>query len=164
VLDEVQTLLQHRLRASRCTIEVDAEPRDASVVGDPSRLGQVLVNLVVNAIDAYEEREAADGRIVVRVRPGPGDTVVVEVEDHAGGIAADCLPRIFDELFTTKEPGRGTGLGLCIARNLVERSFGGALTVASTPGVGSRFTATLASAGVADQPAADPDPRRRAVG
>jgi signal transduction histidine kinase len=123
----------------------------------------VLVNLIVNAIDAYEEHEAADGRVVVRVR-ARGDAVVVEVEDRAGGIAAESLPRIFDELFTTKEPGRGTGLGLCIARNLVERSFGGTLTVASIPGSGSCFTATLAKGGAPAASSDGAEPLRRAAG
>jgi signal transduction histidine kinase len=53
------------------------------------------------------------------------------------------LPRIFDELFTTKDPGRGTGLGLSISRNLVEVSFGGTLAVETEAGVGSRFVITL---------------------
>jgi len=71
-----------------------------------------------------------------------GDRVVVTVTDGAGGIPQQVLPRIFDELFTTKERGRGTGLGLWIARNLVEQEFGGTLTVTTT-GVGSCFTVAL---------------------
>jgi signal transduction histidine kinase len=68
---------------------------------------------------------------------------VVTVRDWAGGIPADLLPRIFEEMVTTKEPGRGTGIGLSIARGLVEQAFGGTLAVDVDDGIGSRFTLTL---------------------
>ncbi len=144
VVEEVKALLAHRLRASRCTVELREETPGLTAIGDPSRLGQVLVNLIVNAIDAYEDRGLCDGAVTVHASPSPRG-VTLRVEDRAGGIPPDCLPRIFDELFTTKEAGRGTGLGLCIARHLVEQGFGGALTVRSEPGVGTCFTVTLAS-------------------
>ena len=65
------------------------------------------------------------------------------MRDRAGGIPVAALPKIFDELFTTKDASRGTGLGLSIARHLVEQSFGGTLTVETEPGVGSCFAITL---------------------
>jgi signal transduction histidine kinase len=153
VVEETSALLAHRLRATSCRIDFDAVPKGMSLVGSPQRLGQVLVNLVSNAIDAYEEAGVAAGRIEVRVER-LGKHVNLSVRDWAGGIPADVLPRIFDELFTTKEPGRGTGLGLWIARNLVEEAFGGTLTVTSSHGVGSCFTATMPVAEAADEGAA----------
>jgi signal transduction histidine kinase len=125
----------------------------ATLKGSPARLGQVLVNLVGNAVDAYEEHAIADGVITIDVRR-TADAVVCTVADRAGGIPPDVLPRIFDELYTTKEPGRGTGLGLWIARQLVEETFGGTLTVESQVGAGTCFTVTLPLAGVT--PAARP--------
>jgi signal transduction histidine kinase len=156
VVAETQALLAHRLRASSCQLEI-VEGAEASLVGDPMRLGQVLVNLVTNAVDAYEDARIFDGRIEVRARPGAATTVVT-VRDWAGGIPAAVLPRIFDELFTTKEPGRGTGLGLWIARNLVEQVFGGTLTVDTEPGLGSCFTLTLPVEGAAAAPPPDAAP------
>ncbi len=156
VVDEIRALLAHRLRASGCTVDFAEEPRGVTLLGDPSRLAQVLLNLVGNAIDAYEERGFAGGRIEVSVRDHEG-AITVTVSDRAGGIPQDLLPRIFEELFTTKEPGRGTGLGLWIARNLVEESFGGTLGVETEDGVGSRFTATIPTrhgAGATVEPAA----------
>jgi signal transduction histidine kinase len=141
VVTETQALLAHRLHASSCHLDF-AGDADARLVGEPMRLGQVLVNLVTNAIDAYEDAGVLDGHIEVRVRNPPG-TIILTVRDWAGGIPPEVLPRIFDELFTTKEPGRGTGLGLWIARNLVEQSFGGTLTVETEASVGSCFTVTL---------------------
>lgn len=72
------------------------------------------------------------------------------VTDRAGGIPPDVLPRIFEELYTTKEPGRGTGLGLWIARQLVEETFGGTLTVVSAPGAETRFTIAMPASRLAD--------------
>lgn len=152
VVAETEALLAHRLRSALCRIEARMDD-GASLRGSPARLGQVLVNLVGNAVDAYEEHGVADGVVAIDVRRTV-DAVVCTVTDDAGGIAPDVLPRIFDELYTTKEPGRGTGLGLWIARQLVEETFGGTLTVESAVGAGTRFTVTLPLAGAA--PAARP--------
>jgi signal transduction histidine kinase len=147
IVDQTRALLAHRLRATGCRLEFEESPADVAVVGEPARLGQVVVNLVGNAIDAYEDAAVAN-RIVVRAtRDATG--IAVTVQDWAGGIPADVVPRIFDELFTTKEPGRGTGLGLWIARNLAEEVFGGSLTVATETGVGSCFTIRIAPEHVA---------------
>jgi signal transduction histidine kinase len=148
VVDETRALLAQRIRLESCTVDLDLEPRDLALVGDPARLGQVLVNLVSNALDAYEERHSIESRIAIRGRRR-GDTVEIVVEDWAGGIPPEITARIFDELFTTKDAGRGTGLGLCIARNVIEQSFEGTLTVESTVGVGSRFVIAVPMVDVA---------------
>ncbi len=137
VVDETRALLTQRLRLECCDL-VFEDPEGVTVVGDPARLGQVLVNLVSNALDAYEEARVEESRIVVSARATDAG-VEIAVRDWAGGMPADVAARIFDELFTTKDPGRGTGLGLSISRNLVEASFGGTLTVETEASVGSRF-------------------------
>ena len=142
VVDETRALLAQRLRLECCELEFEEAPADLSIVGDPARLGQVLVNLVTNALDAYEESHSTESRIVVRARC-VGPMVEIAVQDWAGGMPPEVAARIFDELFTTKDAGRGTGLGLCIARNLVEQSFQGTLAVESTLGSGSRFVLTV---------------------
>ncbi len=142
VVEEITALLAHRLRATSCHIDFNETPAGVVLTGSAPRFSQVLVNLMNNAIDAYEDAGIDGGRIEVRARHD-GEHTIVTLRDEAGGIRPDVLPRIFDELFTTKEPGRGTGLGLWIARNLVEESFGGTLTVTSSPRVGTCFTATF---------------------
>jgi signal transduction histidine kinase len=127
VVADARALVAHRLRANSCTIDY-VEERSIALEGEPGRFGQVLVNLITNAIDAYEERGIADGRIEIEARHDNAG-VLVRVQDWAGGIPDAVLPRIFDELYTTKGPGRGTGLGLWISRNLVEQGFGGTLDV-----------------------------------
>jgi signal transduction histidine kinase len=128
VVADARALVAHRLRTATCVIDYAESPESVSLEGEPGRFGQVLVNLISNAIDAYEERGAVDGRIEIRTSATNG-AVRVQVQDWAGGIPDAVLPHIFDELYTTKGPGRGTGLGLWISRNLVEQGFGGTLDV-----------------------------------
>jgi CheY-like chemotaxis protein len=104
----------------------------------------VLLGLLTNAAQALEARTAA--RNVVKVRTADDKrSVVIEVSDNGPGIAAEVMPRIFDERFTTKPRGQGTGLGLTIAREIV-RAAGGELTAESTPGQGALFRVRLPAA------------------
>ncbi len=94
---------------------------------------QVIDNLLTNALDAA----GRGGRVTVATAPH-GEHVRVEVADTGNGIAPELLARIFDPFFTTKEAGQGSGLGLAISTTLAE-ALGGALTVESKLGAGSRF-------------------------
>jgi signal transduction histidine kinase len=134
LVEETQGLIAHRLRASGCQVEISEEPTAISLIGDRAQFGQVVVNLLANAADAYEERGSGGGRIAVHAMRGATGGVRVRVTDWAGGIPPAVLPHIFEELYTTKRPGRGTGLGLWIARALVEQGFGGTLDVLTSPG------------------------------
>ena len=91
--------------------------------GSSARIGQVFLNLILNAAHALPEGERRRNRIWVRSFD-EGDSVVVEVEDNGPGIPAEVMPRIFDSFFTTKPAGVGTGLGLSICREIV-RAAGG---------------------------------------
>ncbi|WP_437282914.1 ATP-binding protein [Sorangium sp. So ce375] len=108
----------------------------------PAELGQVFLNLLINAAQAVECRGRGNGRIVIRGRADERG-IVLEFEDNGAGMTPDVLGRIFDPFFTTKPVGQGTGLGLTISHKIIVDQHGGALTVRSTPGVGSTFTITL---------------------
>ena len=100
----------------------------------PEELGQVVTNLVQNAIEAV-----ADGIGVVRVTgSSDGATLRLAVRDNGPGIDAETMGRLFTPFFTTKGPNRGTGLGLTISRRVVE-SLKGTLKVTSSPGKGACF-------------------------
>ena len=133
-----------------------------SVHGSSARIGQVFLNLILNATHALPEGERRRNRIWVRSFD-EGDSVVVEVEDNGPGIPAEVMPRIFDSFFTTKPAGVGTGLGLSICREIV-RAARGTITVDSTPGRGTRFRVRLPAAQalpVNDDPTPTPTPTRR---
>jgi PAS domain S-box-containing protein len=112
------------------------------IKSNPTKLRQVFLNLVVNAIQAVEELPPGRREIIVRVAPTPEGNVEVVVRDSGVGMAADVLDRIFDPFFTTKPVGVGTGLGLSICHGIVT-SLGGHIAVESQRGRGSTFRVTL---------------------
>jgi PAS domain S-box-containing protein len=127
-----------KLRRLMVTTEVGPEPLIVTV--NRTRIEQILVNLVVNAVDAIGDRH---GLIAVHVHPSSdGKRVVCEVRDNGCGISPENLEKIFEPFFTTKPEDKGTGLGLPVARGIVE-SYGGTLVGASEPGAGTTFTFDL---------------------
>ncbi len=122
-----------------------------TIVGDPTQLQQVLLNLCVNARDAMPdggqisitaENTAVNEEDAGPAGAAPGNYVCIEVEDTGVGIAPNVLGRIFDPFFTTKEIGKGTGLGLSTSLGIVT-SHGGSLRVDSQVGRGTRFRILL---------------------
>src|SRR6185436_7029794 len=107
------------------------------VIGDPIRIGQVLLNLLINAAQSIPGGDASSNRIEIAIRPGD-DASIIEVSDTGCGIAPEHLPRIFDPFFTTKEPGKGTGLGLAMVYGIVKQHRGW-VELQTQPGVGTTF-------------------------
>lgn len=136
-------LLRPRLHG-RLSVSVDPS---LFAMGRAIDVTQILVNLIVNADDACEERlhtdpDRTNDPIEIQIRAGAADEEVwIEVTDNGGGISGDNLERVFQPLFTTKV-GRGTGLGLSICHRLAE-SLNGRLQVQSTVGKGTTFRLTL---------------------
>jgi PAS domain S-box-containing protein len=142
-------LLTEQLRASRVELTLDL-PSDSgpTVLGQMSRLQQVVINLVLNARDAILENVPSDtlgtlGHIAVRVRENQATrTAAIYVEDDGAGIPEHALGRLFEPFFTTKPTGKGTGLGLSISYDIV-RHMHGELTAENRPEGGARFRITL---------------------
>jgi signal transduction histidine kinase len=144
-LDSALTMLRSELRY-RTT--VDRELRATQMVrASAARLGQVFLNLILNAAHALADLPSKRNRLCVRSRDD-GEKVTVEVEDNGPGIPPEIMPRIFESFFTTKPPGIGTGLGLPISLDIIRR-LGGELTAQSKPGRGALFRVQLPAAKVA---------------
>jgi PAS domain S-box-containing protein len=127
----------------RAVITTELSDETPLVIANESKLGQVVINLVVNAVQAMpEQRNANENTIVVRTRSLSSGEAVIEVEDNGSGISSDVLPRLFDPFFTTKPIGLGTGLGLAVCEGIVA-SVGGRIEVATQVGRGSTFTAIM---------------------
>jgi two-component system NtrC family sensor kinase len=136
---EVIELIEKKAHLNGVRIERDIRPDCPPVCGDPSQLQQVLLNLLNNAMDAIQEgRGAEGGRIEVSAALRDG-RVALAVSDDGAGIRPEHLDKVFSPFFTTKPVGKGTGLGLSVCYGIVTQ-MGGAMSVDSEPGVGTRFT------------------------
>jgi two-component system NtrC family sensor kinase len=133
-------VLKHHTRFKKLVVQVDLDRTlGAAVRANAEQLMQVFMALLINAMDAMQER----GTINLRTRWGDGErSVVAEIVDQGEGIRRADLPKIFEPFFTTKAPGRGTGLGLSICYAIVAE-HGGSIEVDSAPGEGSVFRIIL---------------------
>lgn len=142
IMDECLYLLGPRFRAHKITIHKKYAPNLPLTVVDQSQMEQVFINLLNNAIDAIHIR----GEITIDIHPNqkgsgaPG--IEINIADTGEGIPQESLPKIFDAFFTTKQPNKGTGLGLPISRAILQR-HGGKISVASNNGNGTTFTIFL---------------------
>ncbi len=135
------------------------------VEANPNRIEQVLLNLLLNAVQSLPAIDGEGQEIRARLRSSGGQVSII-IEDTGSGIPEELLGKIFDPFFTTKPVGVGTGLGLPICRSIV-RGLGGEISVRSTPGRGSEFTVTLPASSAQlpeppsqTRPASVPAPRR----
>jgi PAS domain S-box-containing protein len=156
VVEETLELLEASLPGIR--IERQLASGTAAIMGDPTYLHQVTMNLCTNAVQAMDEggvlrvileRVAVhEARSLSRGTLTPGDYVRLTVADNGCGIQPAILERIFDPFFTTKKVGDGTGLGLSVVHGIVA-DLGGGIDVTSAPGAGTRFDIWLPAAGEA---------------
>ncbi|MCM0082086.1 ATP-binding protein [Geomonas sp. Red32] len=123
-----------RYRGIEVRLSIDGKP---SITGYPNEYRQVLLNVLMNAKDAFGDQPAAGAAIEVKIFTENGRSVVT-VTDNAGGIPDGIIGKVFDAYFTTKELGKGTGIGLFIAKNIIEKGMGGTLTAANVEG-GAQF-------------------------
>jgi PAS domain S-box-containing protein len=143
VLDLAVNMTFNELR-HRAQLVKDYRPTPA-VLGNEGRLGQVFINLLLNAAQAIPEGHASSHEIRVVTLTDASGRAVVEVKDTGSGIQPDVLGRIFDPFFTTKAVGEGTGLGLSISHSIVT-SLGGEIAADSAPGEGAVFRVVLPAA------------------
>jgi signal transduction histidine kinase len=133
-------VMRPNLHAAHIRHEMDLEAGHIPILVDATNFELALLNLMTNAVDAMPH----GGVLRVRVTAAAGNRVRIEVSDTGHGIPTDLMPRIFEPWVSTKKPGRGTGLGLPIARDVVS-AHGGSIAVSSTEGVGTTFTIDLPS-------------------
>lgn len=138
-IDSTLVILGHRLKANDLNISITVTkqygqlPRIACY---PSQLNQVLMNILVNAIDALAEDNHPQITIATQLK---GDRAIISIADNGPGIPAEIQPRILDPFFTTKPVGKGTGMGMSISYQIVTEKHGGELTFTSEVGQGTVF-------------------------
>jgi signal transduction histidine kinase len=162
-LRAVHSMLRHLVPA-RVVLVLDLDPNIERVLVDPGQLDQVIVNLVVNSVDAMPEA----GTITITTAPlelttadveqhayvVPGRYVALTVKDTGAGMDESTCARVFEPFFTTKAVGKGTGLGLSTVYGIVKQS-GGYVWITSAPGAGTAVKICLPAA-VEAMPASTP--------
>jgi two-component system NtrC family sensor kinase len=139
VVGRAVSLLRHRLELSGTALELNLAPNLPAVPCDANQIQQVVLGLMVNAAEAMGD----GGCIAVSTRRDAGlKAVEIRVRDNGPGIAADVLAQIFEPFFTTKADVHRTGLGLAVARSIVEQ-HGGTILVESVEGAGAEFVVSL---------------------
>jgi len=135
-INDVLALMKNSLK----DIEVNFISEDnAPVVGYKSELIQVIVILLSNAVDVLNKRKIEYKKITIHTQASKNNDVVIVVKDNAGGILVENIDSVFDPYFTSKKQSGGTGLGLYIARIIVEHKLSGEITATNTPN-GAKFT------------------------
>lgn len=152
---KIQPLVKESLKMLRASIPTtiaifeNIHPQCGVILADPTHIHQIVMNLCTNAFHAMEKRGgvlsvAVNTRSIGCEEPlatgqlCPGEYVELTVSDTGAGIGPEIMDKIFDPYFTTKEIGKGTGMGLSISHGIIE-SYGGAITVESTLGQGATF-------------------------
>lgn len=148
LVESTFVLLQHQFRLKQVRIKSDVRPNLPSITASADQLKQVFINLLLNALDATDkggtvtvavgtaDKARSNGKIV------RGRFLSVEVQDTGKGIPEDVVPHLFDAFFSTKPIGTGTGLGLWIVQDIINR-HGGHIDVRSTIGQGTTFNVLL---------------------
>jgi signal transduction histidine kinase len=147
-------LLKHRLKADEHHPEIQIIKHYGQIPAIscyPGPLNQVFMNLIANALDAFEEANEARSYAAIAENPNTitittgidADNVVIRLQDNGPGIASELQLQIFEENFTTKPVGKGTGLGLAISKQIIEEKHCGTLKCNSTVGQGTEFVITL---------------------
>jgi len=129
-------LVAESFKDSGITIEIHTED-DSIINGYPNEFSQALLNILMNARDAHLEREMCEPKVIIRIGKSSEKTLV-SISDNAGGIPEEIIGKIFDPYFTTKDPDRGTGVGLFMSKGIIEKNMGGRITVRNT-GDGAEF-------------------------
>jgi PAS domain S-box-containing protein len=137
IIEEVITLLRNELSRNRISLSTDLASDLPRIPGDPVQLQQVLINLVINAIEAMRTSTRLPRKLLIKSVRNTGE-VLVQVQDSGPGIEPQVADRIFETFFTTK--AEGTGMGLSICRSIVESHGGRLRTVPNSTGALFEFT------------------------
>ena len=127
VIEKVMDLLEVTFRAENIDIELDVSPF-CEIYGFKNEFSQVIVNILNNSKDALIDKDIKAGRVKITVKD-KNEAVYISISDNAGGIPGNIIDRIFEPYYTTKEEGKGTGIGLYMSKMIVEENMKGIISV-----------------------------------
>lgn len=141
VIDGVYSLLEHQIQMKKVKCTIEKSEGLPLVSGDKNSLQQVLINLIINALDELESKQDGDAELMIKTYRR-NDELCVDVRDNGSGIPEDIQKHIFDPFFTTKSAEKGTGLGLAIIQDILH-NHNAQIDVESREGDGTCFTVSF---------------------
>lgn len=130
VVDDVMNISQDRLRSNQIKMIIDGFGEPAMAKANFTNFSQIMINLLNNSIDALMDSKHLDGEVRIQLKERQGDYIIL-VSDNGPGISPEVAEKIYNPFFTTKDVGKGTGLGLPISKNLITK-MGGTLELLNT--------------------------------
>ncbi len=140
IIKNTTELIEASYNNNNITLKTDLDT-DITIEGYPSEFSQVILNILSNAKDALMEYKVSS-RIVNIKTYEQNNKIIISIEDNAGGIPKEIISKIFDPYFTTKEEGKGTGIGLYMSKTIIENSMGGELEIVNSTD-GAKFIIKL---------------------
>jgi signal transduction histidine kinase len=138
---QVIRILEYQARQKGLELVLEVSDPTLRAFGDQLQFHKILLNLIANAVDAYEGLDVAPERRTIRIRiECISNLIRCTIHDQGVGIPAEHLAHIFEPFFSTKSISKGTGIGLSMTKDMVERGFHGAIRVESAVGSGTTFT------------------------
>lgn len=137
-LDMSLNFLKRKIKMDNIKLIVEKDKDKYYILGEKGKIAQVFTNIILNACDAMVEEGQLNRKISIRLN-SVGDNVNIEIEDNGPGIPEKVLGRIFEPFYTTKEEGKGTGLGMSVSLAII-KEINGDIRVESIPGQGAKFT------------------------
>jgi C4-dicarboxylate-specific signal transduction histidine kinase len=140
VVEKALFFVRHDIGVHQIDLSIDTAGQLPKILGDRVQLQQVIVNLLVNSIQAIAQADRPDRYIHLSIEPGDGEALVFSIRDSGPGIAGENLDHVFDSFFTTKEGGLGIGLAIC---HSIVSAHGGRISVSNVPEGGAHFQFVL---------------------
>lgn len=141
----IQTMQILNYRSSNAKVDIIFSPTtdNIEIYGDSVRFSQIILNLISNAIDSYDNLDKKEKRVLVSLKQTK-DLIMITIKDSGCGIEAENISKIFDPFYSTKHGfDKGMGIGMSSTKNIIEKTFNGTITVESEPGKGSTFEVLL---------------------
>lgn len=140
ILENFKVITVNEFNKNNCKLELNVN-ENLEIFGESNKLTQVIINIVMNSLQAYTELETKTRKVIITTK-SDNENNIIEIEDFAGGIPERIVDHMFKDILTTKGT-KGTGIGMYISYSIIKGNFGGEITFKTEQGVGTKFTISI---------------------